>query len=148
MPSIFQRTMALLTGDDYKVNTEWLKMPLSRNGKPLTERELLRRESEIGAELFGPLQAGGRRQFFNVDPTTWIWYEEWRDANGQQRSATTRYEVHKKGILKVQEGARYSYLDGQELQNLTTAIELYYNRVSREIYHVDPDTGRTILQPL
>ena len=58
--------------------------------------------------------------------------------------STTRYEIHDQGILKVQEGSRYSYLEGQELQNLDMAIRLYYERVAREIYKIDPDTGRPL----
>jgi hypothetical protein len=56
------------------------------------------------------------------------------------RSTTVRYEVQEKGVLKVQEGARYSYLEGQELQNFMSAIQLYYSRVAREIYNTEPKT--------
>lgn len=139
---MLQRAFSLLTGEDYKVNTDWLTMPRIRSARPaITERELLRRESEIGATLFGPLPQGGRRQFFNLDASTWIWYEEWIDDRRQRHTATTRYEVQENGILKVQEGARYSYVTGAELENIKSAINMYYERVAREVYHVDPDTG-------
>lgn len=148
MPTIIQRALSLLTGDDYSIKHEqWLKMPLNRPTGRLTERELLRHESEIGASLFGPLAKNGRREFFNLDEKTWIWYEQWVDENRNQRSATTRYEVQENGVLKVQEGARYSYLEAQELDNLYQAITVYYERVAREIYRIDPDSGQPILAP-
>jgi hypothetical protein len=52
--------------------------------------------------------------------------------------------VHEKGILKVQEGARYDFLEGQELENLTLAAQMYYERVMREIYKRDPQTGQNL----
>ena len=148
MPTIFQRALSLLTGDDYSLkNDKWLRMPLNRPSGGLTERELLRRESEVGAALFGPLAKNGRREFFNLDENTWIWYEQWQDESRQQKASTTRYEVQEKGILKVQEGARYSYLEGAELDNLQRAIEIYYQRVAREVYRIDPDSGQPLTNP-
>lgn len=144
MSSIFQRALSLITGDDVSVNTDWLKMPKNRPLKRFTERELIKLESEIGAKLFGPIPAGRRREFFNLDPTTWIWHEEWMDDHRRLQSATTRYEVQDKGVLKVQDGARYSYLEGAELDNLITAIHMYYERVCREIYQVDPTSGKPL----
>lgn len=144
MPTILQRALGLLTGDDYSIKNDWLTMPISRPMRAITERELLRLESDIGTTLFGPLPRDGRRQFFNLDPNTWIWYEEWMDERRNRQSATTRYEVQENGIMKVQEGARYSYLEGQELDNLRTAVSIYYERVAREVYHIDPDTGQPL----
>lgn len=137
MPSILSKAISLLTGDDTKANYDWLKMPKKRAFESLTERELIRLEAEIGATLFGPLPRGNRREFFCLDATTWIWHEEWLDGRKLQ-VATTRYEVQDGGILKVQEGARYSYVEGQELENLMTAVQMYYERVAREIYHTQP----------
>lgn len=137
MTSILTKAIGLLTGDDTKANYDWLKMPKKRNFKHLTERELIRLEAEIGATLFGPLPRGHRREFFCLDATTWIWHEEWLDGRELQ-IATTRYEVQDGGILKVQEGARYSYVEGKELDNLMLAVQTYYERVAREIYHTEP----------
>ena len=141
MSSILGRALILLTGEELKFDKGKLKLPGKRKLKPLSERELLKLESEIGASLFGPLAKGHRREFFCLDERTWIWYEEWFDDKHKHHTATTRYEIQDKGILKVQEGAKYSYLEGQELQNLIAAINMYYERVMREIYGVDPDTG-------
>ena len=107
-------------------------------------RSLIRREAKIGGELFGPIPEGVRREFFCLDEHTWIWHEEWLDQNRKLQSATTRYEVQDAGILKVQAGSRYNYLEGQELTNFMTAINVYYERVMRELYHRDPDTGEKL----
>ena len=144
MPTLFKKALSLLVGDEAETTAKWLKMPKNRPLKQLTERDLIRLESEIGAQLFGPLPKGRRREFFCLDASTWIWHEEWVDEDRKHHLATTRYEVQDRGILKVQEGARYSYLEGQELQNLTLAIRMYYERVARDIYKVDPDTGEPL----
>ncbi len=101
-------------------------------------------ESEIGAQIFGALPQGHRREFFCLDANTWIWYEEWVDDKRKLQSSTIRYEVNENGVLKVQEGARYSYLEGQEYQNFALSVQIYYERVMREIYHLDPSTGEPI----
>lgn len=133
--------MTLMTGDPV---AEVFKMPKNRPMKALTERDLLRLESKIGATVFGPLKKGQHREFFCFDAKTWIWYEEWTDEQGKKQQTTTRYEIHDKGILKVQEGARYSYIKGEELKNLTLATQIYYEKVAREIYKRDPKTGETL----
>lgn len=144
MPTLLKKALSLLTGDETANATKWLKVPKKRPLKQFTERDLIRLESEIGAQLFGPLPKGHRREFFCLDETTWIWHEEWIDEARKHRVTTTRYEIQEQGILKVQEGARYNYLEGQELDNLNTAINMYYERVAREIYKVDPDTGESL----
>lgn len=146
MTSILSRALSLLTGDggDDLRGFDWLTVPKKRPFKTLTERDLIRLESEIGSKLFGPVPRGRRREFFCLDAKTWIWHEEWFDINRRHHTVTTRYEIQDKGILKVSEGARYNYLEGEELRNLTMAIQMYYERVAREIYRIDPDTGQRI----
>ena len=144
MGTIFKTALQLLVGNDQSSSPN-LKLPKGKRPlKILTERQLLQLESEIGAQLFGDVQKGGRREFFNLDPITWIWHEEWSDAQGKPQQATTRYEVQDNGILKVQEGARYTFLEGEELRNLTVAIQMYYERVMREVYKRDPQTGQKL----
>lgn len=138
MAGVFSKTVQLLTGNnDARLQKFTFKPKLSR-------RQLIQKESEIGGGLFGPIPEGHHRQFFNLDRRTWVWYEEWRDEKGKLQSATTRYEVHESGILKVQEGAPYHFIEGQELINLISAIQVYYERVSREVYHRDPGTGQLL----
>ncbi|PID32824.1 hypothetical protein CR956_00455 [Candidatus Saccharibacteria bacterium] len=144
MPKITQKAWKLIAGDTAKADLKWLKVPKKRPLKPLTERDLLKMESAIGAELFGPLPSGRRRDFFCLDDKTWIWYEEWFDKRHRLQSTTVRYELQDRGVLKVQEGARYSYIEGEELNNLLMAIQMYYERVTREIYKRDPKTGEKL----
>lgn len=154
MPTILSRALSLLTGDDTSAiskrskakSVDWLKMPKKRPLKQLTERDLIQLESEIGAQLFGPIPHGHRREFFCLDAKTWIWHEEWFDDKRKHQLSTTRYEVQDDGrILKVSEGAHYDFLEGQELQNLELAIKLYYERIAREVYRVDPTTGQPLV---
>lgn len=137
--NILAKALTLLVGD--------VSLPSFSKTRPLqklTDRELLNLESAIGAQLFGPVALGHRREFFCLDEATWIWHEEWFDDKKKLQTATTRYEVQDKGILKVQGGARYSYLEGEELTNLLLAIRMYYERVMREVYGRDPATAEKI----
>ena len=93
------------------------------------EQELIRREAAIGGQLFGPVTTGRKRQFFCLDTRTWIWYEEWKDASGQQHAITTRYEVGPSGVLKSQNGKAHSRLSYEEAKNLYRAVGLYMERV-------------------
>lgn len=143
MSSVFAKALQLLTGADDQ--SSLLKMPKRRLFKGLSERELIQLESEIGAKLFGPIPAENRREFFYLDKNTWIWHEEWQEVEtGKSMSITTRYEIHENGILKAQEGAQYMYLEGEELQNLLVAIQMYYEQVARKIYKRDPHTGQKL----
>ncbi|HSW81562.1 MAG TPA: hypothetical protein VLG40_04150 [Candidatus Saccharimonas sp.] len=117
--------------------------PLGR-GKKFTSRDLIRMESKIGAQLFGALPKGHRREFFCLDEHTWIWFEEWPDAKGKMASVTTRYEIHPNGILKVQDGQPYEVVEGEELRNFAMATRLYREHVIRDVYHCDPITGQPL----
>ncbi len=141
MPSLLQKAINLLVGTEPlapSLDVPKTQKPARRPFRKLTERELIQLESDIGAQLFGEIPKGHRREFFNLDLSTWIWYDEWIDANGHRQNMTIRYEVHENGILKVQQGARYNFIDGQELDNFMAAIHLYYERVAREVYRTEP----------
>lgn len=102
----------------------------------VSERSLIQKESEVGARIFGQNPYGLRRQFFNLDPSTWIWYDEYPDKQGRGvKSVTIRYEIHANGVLKVQEGARYDFIEGQELDNFVRAVEFYSKKITEEIYN-------------
>jgi hypothetical protein len=94
---------------------------------------LIRHEAKIGAEVFGPVPAGHRREFFCLDRHTWVWHEEWRDETGQQRVRTTRYDVRPDGVLKSQNG-HYQRVNDDELRRLSRAADMYVDRVSSEMY--------------
>lgn len=141
---LLKKLMVLLTGSD-DFDAVGLHIPRPRPHKQLTERELIQMESEIGAQIFGSVPAGHTRQFFNLDRTTWVWYEQWEDVfTGKKHELITKYEVHPSGILKVQEGTRYAFITGQELDNFVMAVQLYYERIMREIYHCDPISGEKL----
>jgi hypothetical protein len=143
MSSVLKKALKLLVGDDLGFD---LRLPARKRVlKTLTERELLTLESEVGSKLFGPIPAGHRREFFCLDEQTWIWHEEWIDEAKKLQISTIRYEINEHGVLKVQEGARYSYLDGEELQNFGVAIRMYYEQVAREVYQRDPATGKKLV---
>lgn len=96
-------------------------------------RKLLRHEAKIGGQLFGPVQPGGRREFFCLDERTWVWHEEWIDQNGQHQYATTRYDIRPNGLVKSQNG-QYKPVSQQEALNLLNAAEQYQQRVNSELY--------------
>ncbi len=102
----------------------------------LLYRNLIRREAKIGGELFSKIAPGGRREFFCLDERTWIWHEEWVDKTGQRKVVTTRYDIRPNGILKAQDGQGYRYIEVDEARNLYSAICLYNQRVSTELYGV------------
>lgn len=135
---VLQTLSTLIVGD----SSELTKIPRHRPLKQMTERDLIRMESEIGAQIFGPLAPGRRREFFCLDERAWIWYEEWTDVMHRTQSSTIRYEINETGVLKVQDSSRYSYLEGEEYEHFALAVQIYYERVMREIYQRDPATGQ------
>ncbi len=114
--------------------TQFFTPPKAKN----VVRSLIKQEAKIGGQLFGHVPKGHRRDFFCLDSKTWVWYEGWTDANGQEQSVTTRYEIRPTGVVKVQDGQQYHYVRGQELQNLLQAARVYYQRVTEEVYHRQP----------
>lgn len=97
-------------------------------------RSMIRRESIIGGDLFGPIPEGHRREFFCLDETTWVWHEEWIDSSGELRVVTTRYDVRPSGIVKAQDGRGYQAVSQGEAQNLIRAAKLYRQRVLHDVY--------------
>lgn len=142
MKSLLRNTIKLLVGDEVRLGA--IKRPSVGASTPkakLTDRDLLREESKIGATLFGAVPKGHRREFFCLDESTWIWHEEWRDEKGVEQQSTVRYEIHPNGILKVTDGPRYQFIEGAELTNFAEATRVYYEQTSRQIYKRDPKTG-------
>lgn len=97
-------------------------------------RGLLRREAKIGGEIFGPVTAGGKREFFCLDEHTWIWHEEWLNQAGQRQIKTTRYDIRPTGILKAQDGQTYQHVTIEEAERLLQAAKLYESRIRTELY--------------
>lgn len=96
-------------------------------------RQLLREEARMGGQLFGPVPAGRRREFFCLDRYTWVWHEEWTDAQGKEHVVTTRYDIRPQGILKSQGHNSYQLVQGAELRNLYQAARLYRDNIYAQL---------------
>ena len=134
--SLLKMFTNLLTGSSSSAN----RHPVRK----MTERDIIQMESDLGRDIFGPVPSGGRREFFCLDERTWIWHEEWIDEAKTARTRTTRYEMHDNGILKIQEGSKYQFIEGEELRNFAVAVEMYYERVMKNVYGRDPQTGQPL----
>jgi hypothetical protein len=88
-------------------------------------RALLHYLAWRGGKLFGPVPDGFRREFFCLDPNTWVWHEEWTDTSGEHHAVTTRYDVTHRGILKSQGVNSYQRLSEQEERNFRSAAKQY-----------------------
>lgn len=97
-------------------------------------RDFVRREAVIGGRLFGPVPQSARREFVCLNKRTWVWHEEWLDANGAYHVITTRYDVRPDGIFKAQDGQPYQQLSRSEALHLRQAVLMYHAQVSRELY--------------
>ncbi len=97
-------------------------------------QELMRKEREVTGTIFGDLEGGTKRDFFCLNRSTWIWYEEWVDKNGQRKHMTTRYEIRPTEIVKSQNGGSYQQLSVQETRSLKKAAEAYVTTVNEKIY--------------
>ena len=139
MSKMFTRILSLIVGDSAQTRTA--KRPVTNSAPKVTERDLLRQESKIGATLFGPVPKGHHREFFCLDESTWIWHEQWKNEKGVEQQSTVRYEIHQNGILKVSDGPRYQFIEGNELKNFAEATRLYYEKTSIDVYRRNPKTG-------
>ncbi len=128
--NLLKKTLSLITGDNQ--NDKRLRMPKRRLLSGISERDLLRAESAIGGALFGDIPTGISRDFFNLDATTWIWHQE--STTEDRVVSTIRYEIQEGGVLKAQNGAQYSFLEGKELQDFVTAVNMYYDQVMTTVY--------------
>ena len=144
MTKFLKKVRSLVFADDSDAVSLLKFRKKDRPLKKFTERERIQLESEIGATILARSGVCCAARIFNLDKDTWIWYEEVADGKGGRQELTTRYEVQSKGILKIQPNYRYSYLEGDELQNFVLATKEYYERVSRQLYKKDPQTGQPL----
>lgn len=96
-------------------------------------REAIREEAKVGGQLFGAIPEGVRREFFCLDEHTWVWHEEWTDANNMYQARTTRYDVRPNGILKAQDGQPYQPLGRDEATRLAQAMHRYNEALDAEL---------------
>ena len=109
------------------------------NRRAAHQRELIHRESQIGGTLFGSVPVGHHREFFCLDSSTWVWFEEWVDPQTQaHHQMNVHYELQPSGILKTVNGEHRGYVTGQELANLVGVMKSYRVRIAREVYGYAP----------
>lgn len=111
---------------------DFLRLILPKNPgdqRAETYRAILREAAKIGGQIFGPVPDGVRREFFCLDEHTWIWHEEWTDANSMHQVRTTRYDVRPHGIFKAQDGQPYQPISRQEAVHLYRAVDAYNQAV-------------------
>lgn len=96
-------------------------------------RRAIHEEAKVGGTLFGPIPAGARREFFCLDEHTWVWHEEWTDANNIRRVRTTRYDVRPQGIFKAQDGAAYQPLSYDETKRFLYAVHRYNEVIDQQL---------------
>ncbi len=121
----------------------------SRDWKPqlVTEKSLKSLESEIGAKIFGVVKPGERREFFNDNQSSWFFHQEITDVSHTSRSVTLHYEVNDNGILRVNTlngSMECVQVAGQELDNFIQATNIYYSIVMRQLYKIDPVSGKKL----
>lgn len=119
----------------YPVGQRQAPKQMSGYKMAMNERQLIRRESKIGAQLFGPVPAGRSREFFCLDERTWVWSESWYDAQTKAyQSVQVQYEFQDRGVLKLINKVPHGYIKGDELRRLVDAIQIYHDRVAVEVY--------------
>ena len=93
------------------------------------EHDLIQYESAIGRQLFGPIPAGTRREFFRLDTKTWVWHEQ-----NKHGARVTRYMVEPTSIVKSVNGGQPEQLSKLEAERFIKTIEIYVHRVNTELY--------------
>lgn len=97
--------------------------------------ELINAESRLGSQIFGPIPAGHRREFFHDQRNIWIWYEDWTDDDNQFQQMTVRYEVRPTGIYKKIAAGHYVRLEAAEQENFRHAAHVYLHLVKQQLYN-------------
>ena len=106
-----------------------------RYSNRLSYSDLLGLESKYGAEMFGPIPAGHRREFFKDKENVWIWYEGWTNPAGMMEEMVVRYEVRPAGVFKRVGGEKYKKLSGTELDNFRNAAKNYLKTMKTKLYY-------------
>ncbi len=94
---------------------------------------VLETEAIMGGKLFGPIKPGHRREFFCLNPHTWVWHEEWLDNSNERHILTTYYHIRKNIILKSHGDQNYQSLTESELQNFLNATKIYIETIPNQI---------------
>lgn len=137
--AVLRKLLHIILGTPIESKAPAKPLHMTAHRRATQERELIRRESKIGATLFGPVPAGHTREFFCLDQHTWVWFEEWFNAETQHTEhMNVHYEIQPRGVLKTVNNVRYGYVSGPELAHLLEAIKTYHDRVAIEVYGYAP----------
>lgn len=122
---MFEKLMQLVMGQP----------AVKENPRSATLRQLIEKESQLGAQIFGAFPAYDKRYFYCFDERMWIWYEERMNAaTGKHDVMTVSYNITDRGILKSYGENQSSYVQDEELEHFTTATEEYAAKVVSELY--------------
>lgn len=106
-----------------------------RYSNRLSYGDLITLESKYGGAMFGPVEAGHRREFFKDKENVWIWYEGWTNPAGITQEIVIRYEVRPSGVFKRVGGEKYKKLSGAELDNFRNAARNYLKTMKTKLYY-------------
>ncbi len=113
-----------------------LVIPSAQKSSKMSAKDLIKKESKLGGQLFGPIPENHRREFFCLDKHTWVWHESTVDSEtGATSSLTTRYEIRGDRIIKLQDGQPNRYASLSEARNLLEATKQYYSLIATQIYN-------------
>lgn len=122
---LFEKMMQLVMGQP----------AVKESSRSATLRQLIDKESQLGAQIFGAFPAYDKRYFYCFDERMWIWHEERMNAHtGKHDIMTVSYNITDRGILKSYGDNQSSYVQGDELEHFTSATEEYAVRVYGELY--------------
>lgn len=132
---MLRKALGLIMGTPQGVIPTVSSPQMSAHRRATKERDLIRKESKIGATLLGKIPTGHHREFFCLDEHTWVWYEEWFDSTEKMtKTMNVHYDFQPRGVLKIVDGIPTGYVVGAELKHLLETIRTYYKRVSQEVY--------------
>ena len=111
-------------------------LPKRFDGTLSIPKRQIKKEAYLGGRIFGNLQRHQQREFFCLDPKTWIWHESWRDKETKKQQAfMLRYDITSDQIYKRKDDDNRPHLLGQqESLNLQTAIAVYQTEVLAKLY--------------
>ena len=96
-------------------------------------RRLIRKEAQLGGQLFGDASDGSRSEFFCLDKQTWVWHHETL-VDGRKQTTTTHYKIQPSSATKSVDGQAYVALSAEEAARLHQAIKAYDERVVKQMY--------------
>ena len=142
----FVSALKKMVGDDSR--------PVSKQLLPLDINKLIKEESKIGATIFGERPLDEHIHFFigaNEDEGAYFHQQKINEITGKPHSVTHHYEIVQESgdILKTttwsdNPGINYEFIrePEPEFQNFVLSIEMYHDRVLRQVYgYKTTDTG-------